>query len=964
TDFDGNYSIAVKNGDILQFSYLGFITQTIKISGHRSLNITLEEDVNQLDEVVVIGYGTQKKANLTGSISKVVNENLDEIPVARVDDALVGQVAGVNIQMTNPAAGEAPTIRVRGQGSISFDSNPLIVVDGIAVGSDADFLSSLDMNDVESIEILKDASSSAIYGSRGANGVVMITTKKGKEGPTRFSYNNYTGFKSVPKSDVLTTVNDWLDYARQGGNELSDKLTYIQRLGTYTDWEEVMMDGGMIQNHALSARGGTKNTKFRASLSYLEDEGVLLTDHYEKINFRLNLDTRISDNVEFGIMLNPSLTEQRRFPIGLHDALRGAAWLPLYLDEHNIQYVNRFRENGRWADAQIGDYAMERMFDDYDLVNGTPSQGSGTDISTTSNQSALAKVLERDYRKYQTKVFANTYVKVNFTDDFYFQQTIGGDYRYTKNTYWTGVNATRNGAADSRSLRNSSIQFHTVAESTLNFNKDIGRHSINTVAGFAYEKWNRETTTLDASGFSSDLIQTIPAANLTGGQTYEAEEKLVSYLSRVNYAYDDRYILSLSARIDGSSKFGPDKKFGFFPAVSAGWRISNEKFLKNNDIVNELKLRASYGLSGSNSGIGEYDYLGLIFPVGTGLDGDSFGFNATNIQNLDLGWEKLREFNPGIDATFFRGRFGFSFDYYIRTSEDLLLDLPIPSVTGFETVLVNKGKVENKGFELELRTRNVSSNTFSWTTSAIVTHNKNTLVDFSGASGLISIVDDKRPAEWIALEGHPISSFYGYVKGSEIDILYINDPYYPINAQSQDIYIKDLNGDGVIDTDDRTILGSPYPDLIWSVTNAFRYKNFDLSFMFQGSHGAEVRNIDSQYINNEFASNQDSTNDLPNAEFTTERIFTNDDIMDASYIALRNVNIGYSVSSDVLEKINVRRLRVFLGAQNLLYIMSDNYTGYNPEGINQGLGNPLTYGYQRGAAPIYSTISLGLNVEF
>ena len=746
TDFDGNYSITVKNGDMLQFSYLGFTSQLVKVSGQKSLNIVLREDVAQLDEVVVIGYGTQKKANLTGSISKVVNENLDQIPTARVDDALVGQVAGINIQAPNPAAGEAPVIRVRGQGSISFDSNPLIVIDGIAVGNDADFLSSLDMNDVESIEILKDASSSAIYGSRGANGVVMITTKKGKEGPTRFSYNTYTGFKYVPSTDILTTPSEWMEFVEGRNGELTDRFRYISQLGTYTDWEEVMMDGGIIQSHSLSARGETKNTKFRASLSYLEDEGVLLTDNFEKLNFRLNLDTKVSDKVAFGIVLNPSFTEQRRFPIGLHDALRQSPWLPLYLDENNIQFVNRFREQGRWADAQIGDYAMERMFDDYDLDNGTPSEGSGTDISTTSNQNSLAKVLERDRRKYETKIYANSYLRLNITDDLFLQQNIGGDYRYKENTNWTGVEATRNGAADSGSNRDYSTQFHTVLETTANLNKTIGSHSISAVAGFAYEYWKRQYTGLEAAGFDFDYIQTIPGANLVGGEVTEFEEKLVSYLSRVNYAYDDRYLLSVSARWDGSSKFGPDNKFGFFPAVSVGWRISNEEFLSNSSTVNELKLRASYGITGSNSGIGEYDYIGLISPVGTAVGGGiTTGFNASNISNSELRWEKLIEFNPGIDAILFRGIFGFSVDYYIRTSEDLLLDLPIPSVTGFETALVNQGKVENKGVEVELRTRNISRDNFSWSTSAIVTHNKNTLVDFAGASGLISIVDDKRP---------------------------------------------------------------------------------------------------------------------------------------------------------------------------------------------------------------------------
>ncbi|MBB4079570.1 TonB-linked SusC/RagA family outer membrane protein [Lewinella aquimaris] len=965
TDLDGRYEIDAEPSDNLIFSYTGMATQIIPVKGQTTINITLAADAELLDEVVVVGYGKQKKSHLTGAVSGVKNEKLDQIPISRVDDALVGQVAGLNIQSTNPAAGEAPSIRVRGQGSISFDSNPLIVVDGIVVGTDADYLASMDMNNVESIEVLKDAASSAIYGSRGANGIIMITTKEGREGPTQFSYDAFVGYKDVPTNDVLTSPSAWADYTRANNNgELPDKLQYIERLGTYTNWEEVMFNGGMINSHSLSARGGTANTKFRTSVSYLKDEGVLLTDSYSKLNFSLNLDTKVSDRIDFGVRLNPSYTKQREFPIGVHDAIRQQPWLPLYLDEDNIQYVNRFRENGRWADAQIGDYAMERMFDDYDLDAGRPSEGSGTDISGTSNASALAKVLERRRQRTQTKVFANTYLNFHFNDDLYFKQSIGGDVRFTERTRWAGVMASRNGASDTESTLSNATQYHIISESTLNWDKDFGQHSINAVGGFAYERWDRDYSSIEAAGFDFDFIETIPAANLVGGSSSSAQEVLISYLSRINYSFADRYLLSISARTDGSSKFGPQNKFGFFPAASVGWRVSQENFLSSNRFIDELKLRFSYGISGSNSGIGEYDYIGLIEPVGAVLGGGVTGFNPTNISNSELRWEKLRELNPGIDVSILDGRFSGSFDFYIRRSEDLLLGLPIPSVTGFSTALVNKGEVENKGFELELTSNNYSTGNFSWTTGVILSRNKNTLIDFAGASGLISIVDDKRPAEWIAQEGNPISSFYGYVVEKEIELGFLKNPFFPINGQSQDIYVKDLNGDGLIDTDDRTILGSPYPDLIWSVNNTFRLGNFDASFMFQGSHGAEVRNISSQYINNEFSSNQDYTSEFPDAGQVVERIFTTDDIQDASYVALRNLNIGFTLPSGILDRVGIRKLRVYAGAQNLLYIMSDDYVGYNPEGIDQGLDSPLTYGYQRGPAPIYRTVSAGLNLSF
>jgi TonB-linked SusC/RagA family outer membrane protein len=963
TDVEGKYQIEAQPSDFLVFTYTGMETQEIGVNTQGVINIQLAENAELVDEVVVIGYGKQKKSLLTGSISKVTNKNLDEIPISRVDDALAGQVAGVNIQMTNPAAGEAPTIRVRGQGSISFGSAPLIVVDGIVVGNDADFLSSIDMNDVSSVEVLKDAASSAIYGSRGANGIIMITTKGGKEGPVQLDYNTYVGFKSVPKTDVLTTVDSWAQFVRDNNDgELTDRMKYIEQLGTTTDWEDVMMDGGIIQSHALSARGGTKRTKFRASASYLNDEGVLLTDNYEKVNFRLNVDTKINDRLSFGTMLNPSYTEQRRFPIGVHDALRQNPWLPVFLDENSIQYVNRVRENGRWADAQIGDYAMERMFDDYDLVTGQ-SGLTGTDISATSNQSAYAKVVERDRRRMQTKVYSNTYMNLKLAKGLTFKQTLGGDYRYTRNSTWVGVEASRNGAGDSESSLSTASRYHLVSESTLNFNRKFGEHTIDAVGGYAYESWNTEFTALEAAGFDNDLIQTIPAANLVGASTSRSAQALISYLSRVNYTYGDKYLLSLSARWDGSSKFGPDNKYGFFPSAAVGWRISEEGFLKDSEVIEELKARFSYGVSGSNSGIGEYDYIGLISPVGTGIAGVGTAFNPTNISNSALRWEKLLEYNAGIDVSVLNGRLAMSLDLYNRTSSDLLLELPIPSITGFDNALVNKGIVENKGFELEIRTNNITKENFTWSSSVLVTRNVNTLVDFAGASGLVTFVDSKRPALWIAEEGQPISSFYGYVVKEEIDAQYIKNPFYPINGQSQDIYVKDLNGDGLIDTDDRTILGSPYPDVIWSINNTIRYNEFDLSFMFQGSHGAEVRNISSQYINNEFSSNQDSDTDLPNADQTVQRIFTNDDIQDASYVALRNLNLGYTLPKSLMSKAGIRKLRVYVSTQNLFYIMSEGYTGYNPEGIDQGLDSPLTYGYQRGPAPIYRTVSFGLNIS-
>jgi TonB-dependent starch-binding outer membrane protein SusC len=965
TDVDGNYVVNASNDATLLFSFIGFISVEIPILGRSVIDSKMSLDLKQLDEVVVVGYGTQKKSHLTGAVSKVKNEALDQIPLSRVDDALVGQISGVNVQATNNEAGAAPTIKVRGQGSISSESYPLVVVDGIPVGNDGSFLASLDMNDVASIEVLKDAASSAIYGSRGASGVLMITTKKGKEGPTKFSYNGYYGIKSVPHTDILTTPTAWINKVSQEGVELSDKLKYVQQLGTYTDWEKVMMDGGAIQSHSLSASGGTKNTQFRASLSYLNDEGVLLTDNYKKMNFRMSVDTKVSDRVSFGVTLNPSFTEQRRFALGLHDAIRQNPWLPIYIDENNIKYVNRERENGRWANVKIGDYAMERMFDNYDLVNGTPVASGGTSISATSNQGAYAKVVEKDQRKYETKILANSYVKVNIIDGLDFKQTIGGDYRLAKNTSWTGIQATRNGAGDAQSSIGTNERTHYMSESILSYSKELGKHDISAIGGYTYEEWNTETVFLNSTGFKFDNIKTIPQS-LVGagmGSMEQYQEVLLSYFSRLNYAFDSKYLFSLSIRRDGSSKFGPDKKFGTFWATSAGWNIARESFFPQTNLISDLKLRVSYGISGNNAPVGPYDHIGQVSPVGAVLGGaTATGYNQGNISNADLGWEQLQEFNPGFDASLFNGRVNISGDFYRRESVDLLLQQPVPAVTGFNEATVNIGKVRNEGFELEITTRNYAGKNLTWNSSFLVTKNKNTLLSFPGSEDLISYVDDKRPAEWIAKIGQPVSSFYGYVIEKEIPAEFINDPTWPINGQSQDIYVKDLNGDGLIDGDDRTILGNPYPKIIASMNNNINYRGFDLSFMFQGSFGAKVRNIDSQYINNEFASSQDTKSTFTDGNLVRERIYTNDDIQSASYVALRNLNLGYTLPTSLLDKVGVSKVRIYVGAQNLLYIMAKDYHGYNPEGITDG--TTTTYGYQRGANPIYRTISTGLNFDF
>ena len=979
TDVDGKYSLKVGPNAILMFSYIGFKAQEITVGNQSTIDVNLAVDIEELDEVVVIGYGTQKKSHLTGAISKVENKKLDQIPLSRADDALVGQVSGVNIQSTggdgnDQGVGSDPQIRIRGTGSITGGAGPLLVIDGTVV--DADFFGSIDMNDVESFEILKDAASAAIFGSRGANGVIMVTTKQGQAGPTKFSYNAFVGIQDVqinPDYDFSAAESFAREIAFRG--ELSERSQYKQLLiearGEETRWQDVIFDGGGIQSHSLSARGGNKKTRFSTALTYLHDEGVLITDDYKKYNLKAKVDTEVNDKVSFGISVNPSFVERRRFDGSTHDILRQTPWLPVYIDERTLPFVNRLRDNGVYSDAQIGDYAWQRMFDDFDLATGLPVATGGTDISNTSNVNPAAKVLERDRRDFKFKVFGRAYANFNITDDLKLTTALSGNIQDTQRTRWQGVEAHRNGAANTQSDFQNINSSRIVTEAYLTYSKKFGAHEINATGGWTTERLKEKRANITGNGFDFDNIQTINgAALITAGGTAEREKTLQSYFGRVNYAFADKYLASVSVRRDGSSVFGPNFKYGTFPAVSVGWRISEESFLVNSGVLNNLKLRFSYGITG-NDDIRTGDVLvdwyaySAVYTANTAVGNNQAvpSFNARNIANPDLRWERSIEFNPAIDFGFFGNVISGSIDYYKRISDDLLLNNPVSVTTGFPAALVNIGEVTNEGVEIELRTNNLRTQNFFWSTTFIGSRNKNTLTDFAGADGQITNVDTKRAAEWINLVGNPISSFYGFVVDRDIPLEYINDPFHPIGGQAQDVYVRDLNGDGVIDADDKTVLGNPYPDFVWSVTNEFTYKNFDLTFMFQGSHGAEVRNMGDQYLFNHFNSSQDFDPAItPDQEFIQQKIFTSDIIQDASYIALRNVNFGYQIPDKILGNSPIKRARVYFSGQNLLYIMGDDYTGFNPEAIERT--SAINHGYQRGGGPISRRFVLGVNMDF
>ena len=972
TDFDGKFTIKVKNGDVLQFSYLGFKSLAVILDGQKTLNVILTEDVSSLDEIIVVGYGTQKKSHLTGAISKVKNEKLDQIAVARVDDALIGQVSGVNIQATSAEAGAAPTITIRGFGSITADSGPAIVVDGIVV--DSGFLGNLDMNDVESFEVLKDAASAAIYGSEGSNGVILITTKTGKVGPTKFSYNTFTGYKKAFGSDdYRKSVADWAAKEFAATGQLSETTQYAQKLvevtGIDRDWQDVFFDGGFIQSHSLSASGGTEDTKFNTSLRYMHDEGVVITDDYKLYSAKLKLSTKLTDNLKFGLSATPSFSKRRALPTSIHNPTRQSPWLPIYHSAETLQFINR----DAYPNIGIGDYFYENHLVELDL----DGDGSDSRPRTSGDSNPYAQYAEREHFEFNTKLLSSAYLQYKILDGLTAKTSLGVTIEQRKRTRWDGTKHHAAGNSRAQYLLNNRFKTRLISDNTLLYNKQIGDHELSALAGITIQKRKEEISQIVGTGYSNDLLKNLQGATtiINEGEINVVKNK-IGYFGRINYAFANKYLVSASFRRDGSSVFGVDSKWGDFPALSMGWNAHNENFLSESDILSKLKLRVSYGLTGAenfnvgNVSVNAWPYLaqltGANAIVGNSISG---GNSPLNIVNSLLQWEASEEFNPGIDFGLFNNRISGSLDYYKRTSDKLLLNNPVSYVTGFNSGIVNLGKVANSGFELELRTKNISSENFSWSTTLIASTNKNELLEYGESNGALTEDGFGRGSQWINSIGNPISSFYGYVVDTDLSSEYWNSPWIPINGISEDVIVKDLNGDGIITDDDKTILGNPYPEITWSVSNEFKLGNIDFSFMIQGSQGAEVRNVGDQYFYTHWTG---ATSDvqavvdagvIPDASFLQQRVHTNDIVMSAGYFSLRNVNLGYTLSEDVVSKIGLSSLRFYATGQNLLYITSDDYHGFNPEFIDSN-NTPQSYGAQRAGTPLFSTVSFGLNVNF
>jgi len=1003
TDFDGNFTISAASGDVLSISYVGFITQAVTLAEETTLNITLQESYDQLDEIIVTGYGTRKKSSLTGAIAKIGGDDIAAIQATRADDALAGKLAGVFIQNQNGEPGADPKIQIRAASSISGDSNPLVVVDGYPISGS---LVTVNPNDIESLEVLKDASSAAIYGSRGANGVILVTTKKGRSGKPSFSYNAYASTSSKYVDNILKSGPEWAAFARQeiaaGNWNLSqiDPAFVEYRLSAYEDSpgaispEDWLFRNGSTMNHDFSVSGGTKDVNFYASLGYQNTEGVVITQGFERVNARLNLDAILTDKLKAGLSFNGFTSHRDIVAHDMRDLLRAYGVHPIYHTEESIAFVQRldqqaqslglaaFDRGYRGGDAPFNNsiYTLQPGMTAQDWHYGRANNGIGG-----SGDAGPATKLDNADR-WQKTYFGNlsSYLQMDLADGLNIKTVFGADLRDTQDYYYQGLEADSRARTTQTDLDQIDVKRMSVlSETTLNYAKVIGAHDIAAVAGLEFQNLYTRGTTLRGTNVPfGDIVNfnLLNPADITISERKETISRR-SIFGRVQYAYDERYLLSVSLRQDGDSRFGANNKYQIFPAFSIGWNVHNEDFFAT-EAVSQFKLRVSNGSLGTTSFLGAYNSLSLLNPSPT-----AFGTGyliPSDVANPDLTWQTNTETNFGLDLGFSNNRYSISVDYYTSDIEDILINQSVSEVLGTTAIKLNSGDVQSSGIEFELGAAIVQSNDFNWTLNANLSTVNTEITDLGGLDELPAIQygQSGRGPIFRNYVGGEIGEMWGLETTGDVEMIYLEDGTRHPNNQTGESYVVDQNGDGVIDRT-RTVeeggdlvkIGQNTPDFYWGMSSNMQYKDFDLSFQLQGSQGGEVYNIDPLYYGSQwtgrlvdtFDADRDGRADHNGEHYIGNRRQTDYGIQDASYIALRNLTIGYNLDPELISKAGIKSSRIYLAATNLLYLMGDDYTSYNPEGIettNGGYAGPTTYGVQVGASPLVRSFTLGLNVNF
>jgi len=1008
TNNKGEFSITAETGKLLLFNYLGFQPQAYVVKAAENITITLQEIPNTMNEVVVIGYGTQKKSAVTGAVSKLKNENLDEIPTSRLDNALIGKIAGVTIQNVSSESGAEPIVRVRGFSSISAGSQPLVVVDGYPV---PDGLSFVNPQDVESIEVLKDAASAAIYGSRAANGVILITTKSGNSDKPRYSLKSYYGFKKPYALNPIMSITDYTKmlFAEAALRENDptvpanaknlitgpERAAYIiedQISGIPTDWQQEALQNAGIKNIQLGISGGKKDLRYYISASGQKDEAVLKYSDNSRINVKAKVDGALSKKIDFSINFNPSYIKTQRPAVNFTDYFRFGSFLPVRHNDFTAAYV---RQNSQWANVLPGDFVQARHFNGLQYSGTMPDGSSWTSTGpvepfATSNNTPVS-IAARENRDQQTyRMLGGGDVSIKFLPNLIFKSSIGGYYSQQENNTFTKSSARKDGDVNEATLYTRTY-LDLLLENTLNYNLTKGNHSFSGLLGFTTQQTQIKESNMVGRNFPTDNFETLnQAAQIDQALTNTLKDRigLISYLGRFTYDYKNKYLLAVSFRTDGSSYFAEGQKFGSFPAVSAGWGIGKEEFMKNISWISNMKIRASYGATGNNK-IQSFAFQNLLYPgnyaFGSGTGSVNLGLapNSDVLANPNITWERTFEFNAGLDLGLMKDRFGLTLEYYNSNTDKLLYKRSTQSFSGSFEYFDNSGRIRNQGLEIELSSHNIKNDHFQWSTSLNFSANRNKLLELGGEPFQYNY--GERNEIYAAIVGQPAIQFFGYktngvwTSQAQIDEAKAGGQtstlakYYAPGG----LKFVDVNGDNKIDVNDRTALGSPFPDFTWGINNSFKYKGFDLNILIQGVQGVKLINGDANYnesrrYNENFNKNRwisaANPGDGKTPYYTNGEnwLLTDYVIEDGSYAAIRNVILGYTIPSKFTKKLGVTGIRVYSSADNLLYLMGKSYRGINPEAraTSSQYSSPLVDGYQRGAFPISRTYTFGIDVNF
>jgi TonB-linked SusC/RagA family outer membrane protein len=964
---DGKFSINAPANATLVFTYLGFKTKEVSIGNSTNISVTLELSATELDQVVVVGYGTQKKRDVTGAVGSVSMKDIENVPVTRADQILQGRVSGVQVTQTNSEPGGNVSIRIRGTNSITSGNEPLFVIDGFPGAGD---LNSINPNDIESIDVLKDASATAIYGSRGANGVVIVTTKKGKAGQSVINFETYTGLQTVSKTYDMMNATEYANYLNdvvtltnaETGSVRAPAYTAAQiaALGEGTNWQDALLRTAPISNYQLSISGGNSDTQQSLSLNYTNQEGVVINSGFKRATLRYNLDKKISDRIKMGFNTQISRTDENRALVNTAGGSAGGVILDAL----------RYNPAIPVTDPITGEYTFQNGPVPYaDNNMGNPVAFANKVNNKFANLRSLMNVFgEYEFMK-GLKLRVNGGVDLNYNTRDYFLPTD----LFLANGQGTATRTARN-------------NYSWINENFLTYDKSFSKnHVLNLLAGLSVQQFDNTNFNATNTNFFTNILGSDNigiGSNIQPLSSARSRKSLASYFGRANYNFMEKYLFTFTMRADASSVFGANNKWGYFPSAAFAWRMIDENFIKDLTFLSDLKLRTSYGITG-NQEIDPYSSLGRYSPNGyTSGATRLIGIAPNNISNPDLSWESTASLDVGLDAGFLQNRITFTADYYQKKTSDLLLQVSIPRSTGYSTTLINAGGVENKGVELGLSTVNFDGKNFQWSTNANISFNKNKVTDLNGeyqrfvGETSSSVFPGANPGSNVLRVGEPIGSFYGYTflgiwqtpaeitESGITNIVRPGDPRY-----------ADTNGDKVINASDRTIIGKAQPDFIYGFTNNFSYKGFNLNVFLQGVEGVNVLNLNRYEIESGLLNTNKlqsvvnrwtgpgTSNTIPKANSVLRRStgVTSEVVEDASFLRIKTVSLSYKIPVLKSMKKTVKSTSIYATAQNL-YTFTD-YTGFDPEVNSFGASN-LSLNTDYNAYPNVRTFIVGLKIGF